>query len=199
MDTSDKNIYRDRLINERRKLNNVVRSLQSENILSKDQDSTELSSYANHPSDQGAEMFEMEKNLALEENEKVIMDKIDNSLEAMNDGTYGVCKICGKPISKERLETIPYADCCIDCQREFNSSYNGEKRPVEENYIDYTFGYDRNEQSAEYGMRECYADVSMPNYMPMEDEYDNYSDEDNEGFVEPIEKISNEQYKNQLP
>src|SRR3712207_9310751 len=53
----------------------------------------------------------------------------------------------------DALPIFPYADCCIDCQREFNSSHNGEKRPVEENYIDYTFGYDRNEQSAEYGMR----------------------------------------------
>ena len=32
-------------------------------------------------------------------------------------GTYGTCETCGRPISEERLEAIPYATQCIDCRR----------------------------------------------------------------------------------
>ncbi|MBN2510172.1 MAG: TraR/DksA family transcriptional regulator [Spirochaetales bacterium] len=44
------------------------------------------------------------------------LNLIDAALVRLKNGRYGVCTDCGKPISKERLEAIPYALKCIECQ-----------------------------------------------------------------------------------
>ncbi len=41
---------------------------------------------------------------------------INNALERIKEGKYGICRACGKEIAKGRLEAIPYAALCIDCQ-----------------------------------------------------------------------------------
>ncbi len=43
------------------------------------------------------------------------LDKINTALERMERNEYGICTVCKKAISAERLEAIPYADHCIDC------------------------------------------------------------------------------------
>jgi RNA polymerase-binding transcription factor DksA len=42
---------------------------------------------------------------------------IDEALQRIDQGTFGACGRCGKPIAEERLEAIPYANRCIDCKR----------------------------------------------------------------------------------
>jgi DnaK suppressor protein len=43
---------------------------------------------------------------------------IDNALESMRDGTYGICAHCSEKIPLARLQALPYAILCIRCQRE---------------------------------------------------------------------------------
>lgn len=43
---------------------------------------------------------------------------IENALQRMRDGQYGVCEGCGCSIPMARLNALPYATLCIDCQRE---------------------------------------------------------------------------------
>lgn len=40
---------------------------------------------------------------------------IDNALDRIRTGKYGICLSCGKEIPKERLEAIPYAFMCVNC------------------------------------------------------------------------------------
>jgi DnaK suppressor protein len=42
---------------------------------------------------------------------------IEEALERMREGHYGLCEECGQTISTERLQALPYATMCIDCQR----------------------------------------------------------------------------------
>ncbi|NIZ19825.1 TraR/DksA family transcriptional regulator [Entomospira culicis] len=51
------------------------------------------------------------------------VQKIDAALARMENGTYGVCVKCAKMIDKERLEAIPEAAMCIDCQRAITSHH----------------------------------------------------------------------------
>ncbi|MCA9266975.1 MAG: TraR/DksA family transcriptional regulator [Planctomycetales bacterium] len=44
--------------------------------------------------------------------------QIENALERMRTGQYGVCEITGKPIPLARLQALPYATLCIEAQRE---------------------------------------------------------------------------------
>ncbi len=62
--------------------------------------------------------FERERDDSLGWNVRDILNKIDDSLNRIETGTYGVCADCNEEIPLERLEAIPYADSCIHCQTE---------------------------------------------------------------------------------
>ena len=47
-----------------------------------------------------------------------MLAEIDAALKRIDDGTYGICTNRGEQIPVERLEALPYATLCIDCQRE---------------------------------------------------------------------------------
>jgi RNA polymerase-binding protein DksA len=70
--------------------------------------------YQNHLADQGTETFMRESDLSLARNIRDIIARIDDSLRRMDEGTYGICRVCGRPIEKERLEAVPYTDLCIE-------------------------------------------------------------------------------------
>ncbi len=44
------------------------------------------------------------------------LQKIDEALRKLNEGTYGICEDCGEEISAERLKVLPFAIYCTDCQ-----------------------------------------------------------------------------------
>ncbi|HEX4131933.1 MAG TPA: TraR/DksA family transcriptional regulator [Pirellulales bacterium] len=49
--------------------------------------------------------------------EEDMINAIDDAIRRTDDGTFGICENCGKPIAPARLEAIPYTPCCIDCAR----------------------------------------------------------------------------------
>lgn len=53
---------------------------------------------------------------------------IENALERMKAGTYGVCEVCNGKIPMARLDALPYATMCIACQRELERSGGGVSR-----------------------------------------------------------------------
>lgn len=59
-----------------------------------------------------------ELDLSIEEKVKRLLDRVNDAIEEIEAGSYGTCKSCGKSISSERLEFLPYAERCVDCQRE---------------------------------------------------------------------------------
>lgn len=48
------------------------------------------------------------------------LKKVNESLEKMKKGKYGICEKCKKPISKGRLDAYPQAKYCIKCQKSHN-------------------------------------------------------------------------------
>jgi DnaK suppressor protein len=46
---------------------------------------------------------------------------VERALSKMETGTFGICERCGKPISTERLEALPWAELCIDCKQRTGS------------------------------------------------------------------------------
>lgn len=91
----------------------------------------ELSMYDNHPADMGTELYEREKDMALNTHAEGELEKVQNALQAIEDGTYGTCEVCGKEIQHERLEAIPYTTVCIeDAQKDIPTD-----RPVEDDLL----------------------------------------------------------------
>ena len=63
--------------------------------------------------DAGTATFEREKDLSIENNVRDLLAKIDRALGRIDEGTYGICERCGKPIDKARIKALPYVDLCI--------------------------------------------------------------------------------------
>jgi RNA polymerase-binding transcription factor DksA len=82
-------------------------------------DNGELAHVDNHPADIGTELHDEELDettaVFLEEEER----RIDEARRSLADGSYGICKGCGRQIPPERLEAAPEAVRCLDCQRHF--------------------------------------------------------------------------------
>jgi DnaK suppressor protein len=57
---------------------------------------------------------------------------IENALERMKEGTYGLCEVCSRKIPLARLDALPYATMCIECQRELERSGSTAERMREE-------------------------------------------------------------------
>lgn len=73
----------------------------------------ELASVNNHPADLGTEQFEQQRDAGIDQMRKEELKNIEDALQRIEDGTYGISEQSGKPIPKERLEVMPTArDSC---------------------------------------------------------------------------------------
>lgn len=105
--------FKGRLLEEKEKTMESIKSIEKRNI--DEEDISELSGYDNHPADIGTEVYMREQDLGFKDKLDETLYEIEESLEDIKDGTYGICKSCEKKINEERLELIPYLKTCIDC------------------------------------------------------------------------------------
>ena len=68
--------------------------------------------------DQALDAAQDELSSRMAEVESRELAQIENALERIRSGQYGVCEITGKPIPQARLSALPYATLCIEAQRE---------------------------------------------------------------------------------
>ena len=117
MQMLDAEKYRKKLLEERDRIHAEMEIVE-QNIRYDDTGSgqSELADYDNHPADTGTDTFEKEKDLAVRDSFRDILGRIDEALGEIDRGTYGVCDRCGRKISKERLDAVPYAIFDVECQ-----------------------------------------------------------------------------------
>ncbi|WP_428389614.1 TraR/DksA family transcriptional regulator [Mucisphaera sp.] len=80
--------------------------------------SDDSSSMPLHMADIGSENFDQEFNLGLMESERRLIIEINEAIQRIHDGYYGVCLESGRPINRERLEAKPWAKYTIEVARE---------------------------------------------------------------------------------
>ena len=89
---------------------------------------SELAHIDNHPGDSAGDLLEEE----IEETEEIFIQegerRIAEARRALADGSYGVCKGCGCKIPAARLEAMPEAVRCVDCQRRFEGGHRQQMR-----------------------------------------------------------------------
>jgi RNA polymerase-binding transcription factor DksA len=78
----------------------------------------ELSKVDQHPGELGTETFERERDLTTITMLHGELEDIEWALRHLDDGSYGKCEECGKPIGDERLEAKPWARLCLIHQAE---------------------------------------------------------------------------------
>jgi len=107
--------FRKLLEEERRRVVDAIEYLHKENPGSIE-DETEDQTQDNL-ADTATATLDREIDYTLEENSEHVLEAIEAALKPIEDGTYGTCVNCGKPITEERLAAIPWATHCIDCKR----------------------------------------------------------------------------------
>lgn len=73
--------------------------------------------YGNHQADDATEAFEQAKELSLLQNSERLLAQVEAALVRFEQGIYGICERCGKPIDPARLKALPYASLCMSCQQ----------------------------------------------------------------------------------
>jgi RNA polymerase-binding protein DksA len=104
---------------ERERIANAIEYLHAENPGNMEDELGELAGRGsdNHMGDMASVTFDRELDQGLEEGAQQTLAQIDRALAKIDDGTYGICERCGKPIAEERLRARPWATLCIDDQR----------------------------------------------------------------------------------
>jgi RNA polymerase-binding transcription factor DksA len=79
----------------------------------------DITNYPLHLADEGTDTMEQEKEFLLASQEGRRVYEIDEALRRLyrDPKTFGRCENCGRPISVDRLDIVPWARLCADCQR----------------------------------------------------------------------------------
>lgn len=85
--------------------------------------------YSNHMADDATDAFDQAVDVALKRNVETSLENVERALARFEDGTYGICETCGARIDRARLEALPYAMHCLDCQilYEQNNTQKGSR------------------------------------------------------------------------
>jgi DnaK suppressor protein len=108
--------FRRALESERDRLRHALQAVHHDGSLLDESGDLAIGS-GDHIADSATETYMRELDNGLEENAEHLLAEIEAALGRIDDGTYGLCVNCGKPIAEERLEALPYATLCIDDKR----------------------------------------------------------------------------------
>lgn len=112
--------FREILVKKRSQLVGDVSNMEDEALRS---GSGSLSNLPQHMADQGSDAYDQALSLDIAAADRRLIKEIDDAIARIDNGTYGVCQLTGKPIRAERLEELPWARYSIEAAREL------ERRP----------------------------------------------------------------------
>ena len=102
--------FKKRLLSEKQRVLEEMDAIQTNNLKQSITDQTgELSHYSYHLGDTASLAYDREFSMGLAERQQKYLEQIDEALARIEDGTYGICKVTGEIIPRERLEEVPVA------------------------------------------------------------------------------------------
>jgi RNA polymerase-binding transcription factor DksA len=106
---------RERLQEEQVRLQDLRTSFEQQGLNQESEDESlgELSHMVQHQADVGTETFNRERDLSILERVEAELGEVEHALQRLDDGTYGKCEACGKPIDDDRLQALPAARFCL--------------------------------------------------------------------------------------
>ncbi len=107
-------VFRQLLLEKRAEIVGDMNTLHSEAMNTSSAAAGDLSSMPIHMADLGTDNFEREFTLGLMEAERSLLREIDDALDRIRKGTYGLCMATGRPIGKARLKAQPWAKYCYE-------------------------------------------------------------------------------------
>lgn len=115
---ADTERFKQMLLEKRREILGNVNEMEDEALKKSRLDAAgDLSSMPIHMADIGTDNYEQEFALGLMDSERKMLTEIDDALQRIENGTYGVCEATAKPIPKARLRARPWARYCVEYAR----------------------------------------------------------------------------------
>ncbi len=124
--------YKSKLLSKKEEIETVIKERQARLMTPITETTDELSMYDQHPADIASEVYEREKDIGLLEILELEKEKIDDALERLEQGLYGICEGCGQPIEPARLDRVVNTTLCVNCAHKIQNSYS---RPAEEDVL----------------------------------------------------------------
>ena len=109
MDKRRVRAFRDKLLDRRVGL---VGQVQEAELYSRERDSEATQD----PADMAANAYTKELLVSMSDNDRKLLNLVDEALERIEEGEYGKCAHCGNPLPERRLDAVPWARHCLPCQ-----------------------------------------------------------------------------------
>ncbi len=107
---------------------------------------SDTSAFGMHQADAGSDAYDRDFALSMLSKEQGSLYEIDAALKRIEDGSYGMCEICEKPIRHDRLEALPFTRYTVECQAELEKrQHHHSVRP----HINSLFGLTEEETEGE--------------------------------------------------
>lgn len=117
MSKKDARGYKKLLLEKREELLGDIAHISEETLKKSQKDASgDNSGYAFHMADVATDTYDREFSLGLASKERIILQEIHQALAKIDEGKFGVCEECERPITKVRLKAVPYVSLCLKCQ-----------------------------------------------------------------------------------
>jgi len=114
----EKEYFKKLILKQKEELLDEIKHLSMDTLKKSQRDASgDISGYVSHMADVATDTYDREFSLEMATNEHKIIYEIEEALQRLEEGTYGICGECKKPISKVRLKAIPYVRLCLKCQQ----------------------------------------------------------------------------------
>lgn len=113
--------FRELILQRRREAKEEVEQMREQIDEAKEQ-ADDNTAYGIHMADAGTDAMEREKLHLMIARQQKYIGYLDRALERIDNKTYGICRVTGEPIAKERLEAVPHTEISIEAKRQEKSS-----------------------------------------------------------------------------
>ena len=116
MDQKKLKHFKELLLNKRQEILNELGYIRETSGNTPKETSGVNSTYSIHMADHGTDEEEREKTFYYASRENKYLRYLNEALQRIEEGTYGICISCGKEIPTERLEAVPHTQLCVPCK-----------------------------------------------------------------------------------
>ena len=118
MSKRDVQVYKKLLLEKREEIAGDIAHISEETLKKSQKDASgDNSGYAFHMADVATDTYDREFSLGLASKERMVLQEINHALHKIEEGKFGLCEDCRRPITKVRLKAVPYAMLCLKCQK----------------------------------------------------------------------------------
>ncbi len=112
----DLEFFRNLILERRRETTEDIDTMKAQLVDSREQSENDTA-YSFHMADAGTDAMEREKLYLMIARQQKFVGYLDRALERIKNKTYGVCKVTGKPIARERLMAVPHTEISIEAKK----------------------------------------------------------------------------------